>query len=402
METDAPEHTAPTGRSRSLLVPVVAFGALVAVAFAVVGLSVARLDLFDDPAPHQPYPDEPWLDGWVRWDAGWYNIIAVDGYSYTPGHQSPVAFFPAYPLAMRGLGEVTGDVLVAGIVLTVVCGFGVATLYFLWCRRRLSPRSTVAALAVLLLYPYSYYLFGAVYADALFIVAVLGAFLLAEDDRPVLAGIVGAVATAARPVGGALVIGLVLVVLHRRGALDRAVGPVRARLRRVRPLDAAVLLSAVGIAAYCFYLWARFDEPFAFLDQTGVPGWDQSPGPETWFKIDFIKTMREPQSLINYVRFSTQAVFTVGALALVPAVVKRFGWAYGAYVLVIVGIPAISTKDFTGMGRYLLAAFPCYAAAGDILASRRWLRVAAVPTLAASAALLLVFTSAFSRGYYLS
>jgi len=283
---------------------------------------------------------------------------------------------------------------------------GTAVVFRRWCRLRLNATSATVAVLAFLLYPYTYYLFGSVYADAVYLLFAIGAFLLAESDHMVLAGVAGAVATAARPVGGALVVGLIVLVLTRRSALTRRAGATglgrlvpAVAVGRVRAGDYGVLLSAAGLAAYCVYLWARFSAPFAFVDQTGVPGWDQSPGPATWFKVDFFREMTSSQSAFNYVRFLAQAGVTVAALFLVWAVVRRFGWAYGAYTLVIVAIPALSTKDFTGMGRYVLAAFPCFGAVGDLLLSRPRLAVA---VLAASAAGLLLFTSAFARGYYIS
>src|SRR5688500_11104443 len=50
-----------------------------------------------------------WLDGWFQYDAGWYYTIATTGYSYVPGQQSSIAFFPTYPLAVRGLGGLLDD-----------------------------------------------------------------------------------------------------------------------------------------------------------------------------------------------------------------------------------------------------------------------------------------------------
>ena len=46
---------------------------------------------------------------------------------------------------------------------------------------------------------------------------------------------------------------------------------------------------------------------------------------------------------------------------------RRFGWGYAAYAAVVIAIPIIGTKDFMGTGRYVLAAFPVIAAAGDFL-----------------------------------
>src|SRR5450759_2545636 len=76
-----------------------AYLAVAAVLWAIVATSTRRLA--EPPLPR----GLGWLDGWVRYDSGWYHLIATSGYSYTPGKQSPVAFFPAYPLAMRGLGH---------------------------------------------------------------------------------------------------------------------------------------------------------------------------------------------------------------------------------------------------------------------------------------------------------
>jgi len=89
----------------------------------------------------------------------------------------------------------------------------------------------------------------------------------------------------------------------------------------------------------------------------------------------------------------------VVALAFVPRVFRRFGWGYGVFSLLAVGLAAFSTKDFFGSGRYVLAAFPCFAAAAELLVTHPRLRAWAVGT---SAAALMVMTSLFARGSYLS
>ncbi|MBV8951985.1 MAG: hypothetical protein JOZ99_13995, partial [Actinobacteria bacterium] len=91
------------------------------------------------PVPHG------FVDAWNRWDASWYRRIATSGYSYLPGHQSTVAFFPAYPLVMRALGAVM-RVSVAGIVVTVASGAAAIALFSLWTRRFLDVRTSVLAL----------------------------------------------------------------------------------------------------------------------------------------------------------------------------------------------------------------------------------------------------------------
>ena len=108
------------------------------------------------------------LEGWVRFDAGWYRSIAEDGYYFRgDDEQSSVAFFPVYPLVMRALHSVIGgDTAAWGIFTTLLSGLAVALLFHRWCVPRLGTRRAQFALAAMLLWPYGWYLFGAVYADA--------------------------------------------------------------------------------------------------------------------------------------------------------------------------------------------------------------------------------------------
>ena len=211
--------------------------AIVAVALAVVAVTVLSTVLLPERAAS---PDllagRPWWEGWVNWDSGWYRQIALYGYSYTPGSQGPVAFFPLYPLLMRVGGSLVGSVTGPGVVITLASGVGAAVLLSRWFRERLSPDAAWTALLLFLLYPYSFYLFGPLYADALFLLAILGSFTALERGHPWLAGLIGAAATAARPLGVVLVVGLVVRTLERRGVFgDRFATDVDVDRRRTTP-----------------------------------------------------------------------------------------------------------------------------------------------------------------------
>jgi NO-binding membrane sensor protein with MHYT domain len=93
------------------------------------------------------------------------------------------------------------------------------------------------------------------------------------------------------------------------------------------------------------------------------------------------------------------AAVTLVAVALLPAVCRRFGRAYGIYTATFVLGCALSTSNFVGMGRYVLAAFPLFALAGDVLTRRSALRVA---VLASSGALLIAFTQFHARNLLVS
>jgi hypothetical protein len=377
---------APPGRAgerwRASLVAL----AVATAVYLVVGLSVAHLPWSGIEPRTRFFPGRTWLEGWVHFDAGWYYEIAENGYSFADGRQTPVAFFPAYPLLMRAVGDVLGSWLLAGVLVTLASGVAAAALFHAWLRHKLSPPAAWTALLLFLLYPYAFFLYGAVYADALFIAAAIGSFLLVERDRPWLAGLVGAVATAARPLGFVLLVGLALRLVERRGGL-----------RRVRWRDAGVLVAGLGIGSFCLYLWGRFGSPLAFLE--AQEAWAQEAGWRTWLKVQFFRDIADARSPAAWLVFAAHPALTLASLALVPRVVRRFGWGYGVFTLLVVGLAALGTKNFFGMARYVLAAFPVFAVAGDWLAARPRLRVAG---LAAAALLLAVASSHFARGHYLS
>ena len=383
---EAPEARPPRDR-RSWWLPVLLFVGLTGLLWAVAGLSLAHLAYTGTDVRRHPIPGAGWLEAWVHFDGFWYGDIAERGYwSFVPSEQGPFAFFPTYPLLMRLGRAVVGNTYVAGILITVAAGAAAAGLFFVWLRDRVSGAAAWTALLLVLLYPFAYYLSGAVYADAVFIACVLGSFVLLERDRPVLAGLVGAGATAARPVGAVLVAALVIRVIERRGGW-----------RQVAWRDAGVLLATAGIGAFCFYSWRRYGAPLAFVDAQN--GWNQDPGLRTWFKVQFWHDVQDLRSPLAWLVFVSHPLLTLAGLALVPMVVRRFGWAYGAYAFLVLALSAVSTKNFFGMSRYVLSAFPCFAAAGLLLVERARLRAVA---LVASGATLVVATSFFARGHYLS
>ena len=390
--------------------------------YATVWAATSLLPRYPDyPKAPAVFPGAAVLEGWFRYDGNWYELIVRDGYRFGGlGQQANVAFFPAYPLAMKAVTAVVRDPVLAGILTTFLCGLAASIGIYHWTRGRLGERVARRTVIVLATYPYAFYLFGAVYADALFVLAVVTAFLLVEHDRPVAAGLAAAVATAARPVGLAVVVGLVAITLARRDAFS--LRPWRLELRRLRPADAGVLLGLVGFGLWALYLDSRFGDPLLFAKIQGAPGWDQGDGPRTWFKVALVNqwrmvpqwigdTLQPPPGLPGYSPWSSlvytagitfQALLVLGAFLLVPRIWRRIGWGYAVYVVAVMGIPLLGSKDFQGTGRYLLAAIPCFAVVGQWIEEggdeRRWRR--AIPW--ASLALLVFITTGYARGYYVA
>ena len=103
-----------------------------------------------------------------RWDTGFYASIAEEGYRYQGVPLPSVAFFPLYPLMMRAVGALVGDVLVAGILIS-----NAALLLAVMLLYRLADESWGEAVAgrtvwYFLIFPAAF--FGtAVYSESLFL-----------------------------------------------------------------------------------------------------------------------------------------------------------------------------------------------------------------------------------------
>ncbi len=436
MSVESPSLTRPSGLASALQRQLdrVRLSRRFALAlFASVALllySISALMISGD-KPEAFYAGPRWLGGWVRFDAGWYRSIADNGYFFKgETEQSSVAFFPLYPLLTRWLSHAFGgDPSAWGVLITLLSGFGVAVLFWNWASARLAPPAARTAFAMLAVWPYAMYLYGAVYADALFVFLVLAAFVSIERGRVPLAAVFGALATATRPVGIAVVAGLTARVLEQRGVLRLAFldrirwfGPQGARAgapealrdptidqgrilalepRRLRITDPLVLLSISGLMVYVVYLWQKFDDPFAFATAEAAPGWDQGPGPKVWLKTAWVsRLVHLPGSGPRYFAgITVQGLLVLGLVLLVPRVVKRFGWAYGVYTLALLAFPLLGSKDFQGLGRYALGAFPAFAVAGELLAERPRLRRA---WFAVAFCAMCFFSAAFARGGYVA
>ena len=351
-----------------------------------------------------------YLEGLVQYDGHRYLAIAAEGYSYDPGVQSPIAWFPLYPLLIRGFDRLGVEPVVAGVAVTALGCVAALLLYWRWLGLHGSTGSTrgVAFLA-LALYPYAFFLYGTVYADAVFLAAALGAFLLVERGSPVLGGLAGAAATACRPSGMALVPALLALQMVRDGVLVRPAAPPEGWWGRavdwleaptsldrskLRPRALAPLLSLGGVAAYAAYLWYRFGEPFAFLTNQAT-----FHGRFPLLKLTFFsRVVHAPETPVHSATLVLQAALTAGALLAVGRVARRFGFAYALLVLGTVTMVMLGTHDFMGAGRYLLLAFPALAVAGEALAERP---PAARAVLSVSGVVLLVMAFGFARGRYL-
>lgn len=379
--------------------PLVFFGAIGVLVWIAIWFGNTQLS-HDSFFPVRPGVGDTWFGGFARWDAEWYRTIVREGYVYFPGVQSSVAFWPTYPIVISLFSWAFPSIYITGTMVTVVSGATAVVLLRKWARVFVPREVAITAVVVLCVFPYSWYLYGVVYSDALFVATAIGAFYLVEKDRYFWAGLVGIMATAGRPAGFVVALALVLRVIERRNRAEGAV-TVRELLNplRLTRTDALIFLSWLGVGSWCLFLWLKFGSPLLFAETQASRGWDQGAGAATWLKFRLIEELQHRPFAWSTIGHVAHGVVVFGALALLPLVKRRFGWAYALYCLGLIALPLLGTKDFFGAGRYLLGTFPCVVVAAELLVARPKLRAALVPL---SLLVMLSFAIAFGRGSYIS
>ncbi len=311
-----------------------------------------------------------------RWDAGWYTAVARLGYYWdrrAADKQISIAFFPAYPMLIRGLARLFGGrepaFLLAGVAISHVAFLWALILLYRLVRLEIDDDAAARGSVLLLAcYPFSVF-HGAVYTESLFLLSVIGAILGFRERRWAPAFLWGLLAGLTRPNGFLLVATLgTLAVSHRlwQGRDERrgiAFWPV-----------AAVAAPAIGAAIYSGYIgaltgnplqwwaqhaaWGRtfegmpFSESFSFIADNGV--------------LRYLATL--PYDFLN-------GVPALVAVALIVPVAVRLGPAYAVFVAANV-IPPLLMGGTMSMGRVTATMFPLFI----------WIAVAAGPSTVAVAA----------------
>ena len=209
-----------------------------------------------DAAARPPFRAWSALGDWLfntfaQWDSQWFLHVARHGYD----SKQATAFFPLYPLVVRGVSEVVRSDVAAAVLVSLAAGtIGVVVLHRL-ARPPLGERGATDTVLLVALYPMAF-VFTAAYSDGLFLVLAAGAFLAATKRQPLLAGALGGLACATRLAGLALLPALVVLLWprDRRGALNLA------------PL--LLLPAAVGL--YALYLDRHLGDGWAFVHAQGV------------------------------------------------------------------------------------------------------------------------------------
>jgi Gpi18-like mannosyltransferase len=205
--------------------------------------------------------------GWElfsHWDGKWYIEIANLGYSYADdGQHHSVAFYPLFPLLVRGLTTLGMQVEVAGVFINSLAFLAALVLVYFWVEQQYHTSAAKWTTSVLAWCPFSLFC-TVIYTEELFLFLTASALRAFEKGEYIWAAFCAALTTATRGPGVALIPAFLLVAWReKKPPLAYVVG----------------FTSVIGLFSFSLYCAIRFGDALAFVHVQ--KGWEHP----SWFDI---------------------------------------------------------------------------------------------------------------------
>ncbi len=324
--------------------------------------------------PHSGKFTNDFFGSLSNWDGGHYLGIAELGYS----EKFQYAFFPLYPLTVRLVSQVTGNYLVAAILISMVSTFFSLHLLYKLIVTDFNRKIAEKVILVFLFFPTSFFLLTA-YSEGLFFLLIIAAFYFLRQNKLFWATAALALVSATRLVGLAAVAAFWIDLLTRQG-LNRK--------------NWFILLAPLGFVLYSIFLYQQTGDPFYFI--TAENHWQRTlstPGVGFWEALKNISggglSAENFNIFLDLIFAIFGAGFAIRAFRFLPT-------SYAVYSLLSVSIP-LFTPTLTSIPRFLLPVFPIF-----ILVALVKNRYVNLFFQVVSIAILTIFTALFMAGYWVS
>ncbi|MEK7110982.1 MAG: mannosyltransferase family protein [Patescibacteria group bacterium] len=338
----------------------------------------------------------PSIWSWGGFDGVHYLTISESGYvaDFTQ------AFFPFFPWVIGifskylSLNSLYSALLVGNLSLLVV-----TCLFWLLLRIDFKAGQSRQIILSLLFFPTAFF-FGAVYGESFFLSLVFGSFLAARKKKWLLAGVIGAMATATRFVGIFLIPALVVEYWLQLKESGKSIKS--GKFSAVIPVLSICIVS-FGLIAYMVYSQQHFNDALKFIHSQPAFGASRSDKIillyQVFWRYAKMAVTVDFFSLLYY-RISMEVLSAVIFLILGLISFKNTRLSYAIFGFLSFLAPTL-TGTFSSMPRYILVMFPVFIMIGSWLNGenhkfRRWIYYSV------STVLLTINTMLFLGGRFLA
>ena len=332
------------------------------------------------------YLNSYYINPWANFDGEHFISIAYYGYRHLQQ-----AFFPFYPkLIMVGMfffGRSLETGVKIGYLISTI-SFPVA-LVFLYKLIKLdySKKFALGVVAILLLYPASFY-FNAVYSEALFFMFVTMSFFFFRKEKYFWASFFGFFSSLTRIFGVLLFLSFILEIFLFRIPIKKVLW---------------IGLIPFGLFIYMAYLYFSIGDPLAFYNLQLVVGEQHQRGivlfPQVIYRyLKIVFSLDSLSTLTTTILFE----FAIGIVFFALPIIgyfKKVRLSYLAFAFLGYFLPTIQ-GSFSSLPRYVLVLFPSFIVLGFLI---RQLPIWSKVILGfLSCSLLLIESAFFLRGYWVA
>jgi Gpi18-like mannosyltransferase len=310
--------------------------------FAIVVIAeLAAVIIGQRAGPHVAESSHLLLAVWGRWDAVHYLDIASVGY-----HGTDMAFFPLFPLLIAILGRLTGNHLIAGLLISNAAFFFGLLYLYKWVEHEFDRGVARRAIFYISIFPTAVF-FSAVYTESLFFALTVASFYYIREHKWLVAGVIGLFAALTRSEGVLLVIPFLIEWYSAYRSGQRSI---------FRPAI-AICLIPLGLALYMGWLWILNGDPLYFSHVQ--IHWNRHLAPP-WVafghSLYIITHARAPQTVANQF---LELTFTILMVAVLIGGYKRLRPSAAAYMALSILVP-MCTSSLMSMPRFALVLFPMF------------------------------------------
>lgn len=298
------------------------------------------------------------LGFWTCTDSGHYLDIARDWYlsEGSVDRLVQLVFLPGYPVIVRLFSAITGDTLVAGLIVSALCFAGANVMLYKLVRLDADHDTALRAVKFLSLSP-AVFFFVAPMSESLFLFCTLSCIYLVRRGKMLPGCLLGTYAAFTRSLGVILLVPVFFELVQRRA--------------RIRDYLTALLIP-LGFAAYCLINYLVAGDAFKFMDYQHEH-WNQQLG---WF---FNTAAYQTENAVYSFSQNKPNFFGLWlpnilaqliSLALMLFAVKKLRSSYTAYFLAYF-IVAMGATWLLSAPRYITALFTVPVALAAVTQNRR-------------------------------
>lgn len=313
---------------------------------------------------------------WQRWDALWYLGIAQHGYTSAQA----TAFFPLYPLLVRGAALLIGPHWLAAALIVANLGTlaGFVGLALLAASESGASAPVWGTIRVLAAYPLAFFL-AAPYSDSLLLAFAAFGLLAARHQRWRWATLCVCLAILDRPTGVILLVAVLWEYASAHGIWHS--WRERGYWRAIGGAGLIAGLAALAAGLYMAFLWRQFGDPLVFLrveqlfwHHQSIVGLPMHPSPSAHSASSPRPAAWSYDVARSLVDLAPVALFALLLFAGVKRLPISFTLYMACLLLLIMSSPRPGRLGyFVSAGRYFTAAVPAFILLGRWMARRPWL-----------------------------